>query len=93
MLPDFEHIINTYGKRIYFVARRIVAAHEDAADVVQNVWIKVWQALDTFRCESELYTWLYRITVNESLSHLRARRKKMVCRPKFFSPRTRTVDR
>lgn len=76
MLPDFEHIVDAYGKRIYFVARRIVAAHEDAADVVQNVWIKVWQALGTFRNESELYTWIYRITVNESLSLLRSKRNK-----------------
>ena len=83
--PDFERLVATYGRRMYFVARRIVAVHEDANDVVQNTWVKVWQSLDTFRSESELYTWIYRIVVNESLTYLRARRTRWFSESGFSS--------
>lgn len=68
---------------MYWVARRIVASHDDANDIVQNSFIKVWQALDTFRNESGLYTWIYRIVVNESLSHLRSKRTRFFGQQSF----------
>lgn len=73
---DFGQIVEKYSEKMYFVARRIVASHDDANDVVQNSFIKVWQALDTFRGESGLYTWIYRVVVNESLSFLRSKRTR-----------------
>lgn len=73
---DFGQIVEKYSEKMYFVARRIVASHDDANDVVQNSFIKVWQALDTFRGEAGLYTWIYRVVVNESLSFLRSKRTR-----------------
>ena len=67
----FETIVNMYGEQLYWNVRRIVTTHEDANDVVQNVFIKAWNSLDSFRNESKIYTWLYRISVNESLDFMR----------------------
>ncbi|WP_262712338.1 sigma factor [Arachidicoccus ginsenosidivorans] len=54
----------------------MVVSHEDANDVLQNVFIKVWKALDGFREDSQLYTWLYRIATNESLTFLEQQKEK-----------------
>lgn len=67
----FETIVKMYGEQLYWNVRRIVLTHEDANDVVQNVFIKAWNSLDSFRNESKIYTWLYRISVNESLDFMR----------------------
>lgn len=83
MSLNFEHIVSRYSEKMYWVARRIVASHEDANDIVQNSFIKVWQALDTFRSDSGLYTWIYRIVVNESLSHLRSKRTRFFGQQSF----------
>ncbi len=72
---DFEEIVRSYSQRIYYVVRRIVRSHDDANDVVQNTFIKAWQAYSSFRGQSSAYTWLYRIAVNEALAHLRANSK------------------
>lgn len=71
---DFERIVEEYSERIYWTVRRLVASHDDANDVVQNVFIKVWQALDNFKGNASIYTWLYRIAINESLTFLRTSR-------------------
>ena len=54
----------------------MVVDHDDANDVIQNVFIKVWKGLDGFREDSTLYTWLYRIATNESLSFLEQKKRK-----------------
>jgi RNA polymerase sigma-70 factor (ECF subfamily) len=73
--PDDESIISdimdVYGKEIYYVIRRMVLTHEDADDIFQDVIIKVWLNIKNFRHESSLYTWIYRIAVNESLQFLK----------------------
>jgi RNA polymerase sigma-70 factor (ECF subfamily) len=56
--------------------RRLVVAHDDANDVLQNVFIKVWNGLANFREDSQLYTWLYRIATNESLSFLEQQKRR-----------------
>lgn len=56
--------------------RRLVVNHEDANDVLQNVFIKVWTYLDNFREESNLYTWMYRIATNETLTYLEKEKKR-----------------
>ena len=55
---------------------RMVVDHEDANDVLQNMFIKVWNGLENFREDSQLYTWLYRIATNESLTFLEQQKKK-----------------
>ena len=70
----FHLIVTKYQKRLYWQARRIVIDHEDANDVVQNVFIKVWKNLANFKEASRLYTWLYRIAVNESLTFIKQKR-------------------
>ena len=70
----FDLIVKQYQKKIYWHTRRIVIDHDDANDVVQNVFIKVWRGLDNFKEDSKLYTWLYRIATNESLTFLKQKR-------------------
>lgn len=72
----FEMIIKKYQEKLYWHVRRMVIDHEDANDVLQNTFIKVWRSLDNFREESQLYTWLYRIATNESLTFLARQKKK-----------------
>src|SRR6516162_7532165 len=72
----FTQIIKKYQERLYWHIRRMVVDHEDANDVLQNVFIRVWNGLENFREDSQLYTWLYRIATNESLSFLDQQKKK-----------------
>ena len=67
----FEQVVREYGEQLYWQIRRLVLVHEDADDVLQNVFIKAWSHLDEFHQDSRLSTWLYRIAVNESLDFLR----------------------
>jgi len=69
----FNLLVKKYQKKIYLFARRMVIIHEDADDIVQNVFIKVWNNLDGFREDAQFFTWLYRIAVNESLSFLKSK--------------------
>ena len=61
---SFTLILKKYQEKLYWHIRRMVVNHEDANDVLQNMFIKVWKALDNFREDSQLYTWLYRIAAN-----------------------------
>lgn len=72
----FNLIVRQYQEMIYWHVRRLVISHEDADDVVQDVFIKVWQSLDKFRGESGLYTWIYRIATNEALTFLKRKKRK-----------------
>ena len=67
----FEQVVREYGEQLYWQIRRMVLIHEDADDILQNVFIKAWSHLDDFHQDSRLSTWLYRIAVNESLDFLR----------------------
>jgi RNA polymerase sigma factor (sigma-70 family) len=73
----FHFLVNKYQKRVYWQVRRIIIDHDDANDVVQNVFIKVWKNLGNFKEASSLYTWLYRIATNESLTFLKQKRANM----------------
>ncbi|UAY52357.1 RNA polymerase sigma factor [Ferruginibacter albus] len=72
----YTGIIKKYQERLYWHIRRMVVEHEDANDVLQNMFIKVWKGLDNFREDSQLYTWLYRIATNESLTFLEQKKRK-----------------
>lgn len=74
----FTAIIKKYQERLYWHIRRLVVDHEDTNDVLQNMFIKVWKGLENFREDSQLYTWLYRIATNESLTFLEQRKKRSV---------------
>jgi len=72
----FKQIIKKYQERLYWHIRKIVISHEDSDDILQNTFIKVWRGLDQFREDSKLYTWLYRIATNESLTFLKQKKKR-----------------
>ena len=72
----FAQIMKKYQERLYWHIRRMVVVHEDAHDVLQNMFIKVWKNLDNFREDSQLFTWLYRIATNESLTFLDQQKKR-----------------
>lgn len=72
----FTLLMQKYQEKIYWIIRRIVIDHEDANDVCQNMFIKVWRNLDNFKENSQLYTWLYRIATNESLTYVNRKKKK-----------------
>ncbi len=67
---SYTKLIRKYQERLYWHIRRMVVEHEDTNDILQNVFIKVWRNLGEFRQESNLYTWLYRIATNETLTWL-----------------------
>jgi RNA polymerase sigma factor (sigma-70 family) len=72
----FTAIIKKYQEKLYWHIRRMVVEHEDTNDVLQNVFIRVWNGLENFREDSQLYTWLYRIATNECLSYLEQQKRK-----------------
>ena len=72
----FNLLVNKYQKKLYWHVRRIVIDHDDANDVIQNDFIKVWKGLENFRSDSQLFTWLYRIATNESITFLNSKRKR-----------------
>jgi len=74
----FRHLISNYKERLYWHIRKIVLNHDDTDDVLQNSFIKIWNGIDSFRGESSLFTWLYRIATNESITFLNQRKRKMM---------------
>lgn len=72
----FNLLLNKYQQKIYWHIRRLVINHDDADDLVQDVFIKVWKNLADFRSDSQLYTWLYRIATNETITFLNRKKLK-----------------
>jgi len=72
----FNLLLGKYQQKIYWHIRRLVIDHDDADDLVQEVFIKVWKSLSAFRNDSQLYTWLYRIATNESITFLNRKNVK-----------------
>lgn len=66
----FTRLVREYQEPLYWQIRRMVLIHDDADDILQNTLIKAWSAIDSFRGESRLQTWLFRIAINESLNYL-----------------------
>lgn len=71
----YAELVRLYGPRLYHNIRRMVITHEDTNDILQLVFIKAWQNIGSFRGESKLFTWLYRIAMNESLNFLRKQKQ------------------
>jgi RNA polymerase sigma-70 factor (ECF subfamily) len=72
----YTSIIKKYQEKLYWHIRRMVVDHDDANDVLQNVFIRVWNGLENFREDAQLYTWLYRIATNECLTFLENQKKR-----------------
>jgi RNA polymerase sigma factor (sigma-70 family) len=72
----FTDIVKKYQERLYWHIRRMLVDHDDSNDVMQNVFIRVWNALGGFREDAQLYTWLYRIATNECLTFIEQQKKR-----------------
>lgn len=73
----FETLLHTYSEPVYWQIRRMVTSHDDANDIVQNVFIKAWNNLHNFRGDAKLSTWLFKIAVNESINFLNKEKNRM----------------
>ena len=76
----FNLLVREYQERIYWHIRKMVVDHDDADDLTQEVFIKIWKNLDKFREDAKLYTWIYRIATNECLTFLAKKKRR------FFLP-------
>src|ERR1043165_7348232 len=72
----FTLLVEQYQQKVYWHIRRMVQSHDDTNDVMQNVFIKVWNGLENFRADSQLFTWLYRIATNETITFINSRNRK-----------------
>jgi len=72
----FNLLLKKYQQKIYWHVRRMVIDHDDADDLVQDVFIKVWKNLPGFRNDAQLYTWMYRIATNECITFLNKKKQK-----------------
>ena len=72
----FTQVIALYTEPLYWQIRRMVQNHDDANDLLQNVFMKAWASIDNFRGDARLSTWLYKIAINESLTFLEHERKR-----------------
>ena len=70
----FGAIVDTYKEKLYWHIRRMAGSHEDTDDILQNVFMKIWTGLPSFRGESRLFTWIYRIAANETVTFLNRKR-------------------
>jgi RNA polymerase sigma factor (sigma-70 family) len=76
----FNQLVRKYQQKVYWHVRKMVIDHDDADDLTQDVFVKVWKHLKNFRQDAQLFTWIYRIATNECLGFLQSKRRK------FFLP-------
>lgn len=76
----FNLLVREYQERVYWHVRKMVVDHDDADDLVQEIFVKIWKNLSSFREDSKLFTWIYRIATNECLTFLKKKKRK------FFVP-------
>lgn len=72
----FNLVLKEYQERVYWHVRKMVIDHDDANDVTQDIFVKVWNNLDGFREDAKLFTWIYRIATNECLNFLAKKKRK-----------------
>lgn len=75
----FELLVDSYQKRLYWHIRRIVISHDDADDILQETFIKIFRSIENFRSESSLFSWIYRIATNQALDFLKKRAAERSC--------------
>lgn len=76
----FNKIVKDYSERLWWHVRRMVNSHEDADDLLQDIFIKIWAALSSFRGEAQVYTWVWRIATNETLNYIRKEKVRAALR-------------
>ena len=74
----FELLVRQYQRDVYWLIRRLILDHDDSDDLTQDTFLKIWNHLDSFREESGLFTWIYRIATNEALGFLKKKRLKIL---------------
>jgi RNA polymerase sigma-70 factor (ECF subfamily) len=72
----FRVLVTQYKERLYWHIRKMVLDHDDTDDVLQNTFIKVYKNIDSFKGDSKLYTWMYRIATNEAITFLNKKAKR-----------------
>lgn len=87
----FKEIVAAYSERLYWHVRRFVCSHEDTDDLLQEIFIKIWSAIPSFRGDSRLFTWIYRIATNETLNWLHKQKVRAIL--KFESIDTELADK
>ena len=74
----FNQLVRKYQSKVYWHVRKMVVDHDDADDLTQDVFVKVWKHLENFRQDAQLFTWIYRIATNECLNFLGSKRRKFL---------------
>jgi len=74
----FNFLVNKFQSKVYWQLRKILIDHDDTNDVMQNVFVKVWDNIENFKEESSLYTWIFRISYNEALSFMKKYKKNFI---------------
>jgi RNA polymerase sigma-70 factor, ECF subfamily len=72
----FSRVVELHSQALYWAIRKMVLCHDDANDVLQNTFIKAWNGIDSFRADSKIFTWLYRVAVNETYTFLKRQRNE-----------------
>ncbi len=72
----FSLLVEKYQQRLYWYIRKMVVSHDDTDDILQNSFLKIWKALDNFKGDSSFYTWIYRITTNETFTFLKSKERQ-----------------
>jgi len=78
----FNLLLEKYQEKVYWIIRKMVIDHDDANDLTQDVFVKIWKNIDKFRADAQLFTWIYRIATNECLNFLKKKQRR------FFIPWT-----
>ncbi len=73
----FKELLQLYKERLYWHIRKIVISHDDADDVLQNTFIKIYRNINKFKGDSKLFSWMYRIATNESITHINKNAKRL----------------
>ena len=77
----FNEIVKKYSERLYWHIRSFSCSHQDADDILQDTFVKIWNALPSFRGEARLFTWIWRIATNQVLNHIRHERLRNFLTP------------
>jgi len=88
---EFQELVQKYSEQLYWHVRQLLNSHEDTDDLLQEIFLKVWKALPSFRGESNVSTWLWRIATNEALSFLRKQKVREVLRFERIDARAERV--
>ena len=83
----FKEIVDSYSERLYWHVRRFLWSHEDTDDLLQEIFVKVWSSLPSFRGDSQLYTWIYRIATNASLNSVQKQKIRSALRFESITPK------